>query len=129
MTLAAEEAGGEESEAVCLMTLHNAKGLEFDVVFLVGLEDGLLPHSRSIDSPHEIEEERRLFYVGLTRARERVFLSLVRRRNMFGSYRDAAPSRFLYDFRRPSFAGPTGRCRSRSSREGAPSAGRVQGTA
>ncbi len=97
VTLAAEEADGEEGEAVCLMTLHNAKGLEFDVVFLVGLEDGLLPHSRSVDSPHEIEEERRLFYVGLTRARERVFLSLVRRRNMFGSYRDAAPSRFLYD--------------------------------
>ena len=97
VTLAAEEAGGEESEAVRLMTLHNAKGLEFDVVFLVGLEDGLLPHSRSVDSPHEIEEERRLFYVGLTRARERVFLSLARRRNLFGSYRDAVPSRFLYD--------------------------------
>jgi DNA helicase-2/ATP-dependent DNA helicase PcrA len=97
VTLAAEEAGGEESEAVRLMTLHNAKGLEFDVVFLVGLEDGLLPHSRSVDSPREIEEERRLFYVGLTRARERVFLSLVRRRNLFGSYRDAVPSRFLYD--------------------------------
>ena len=97
VTLAAEEADGEESEAVRLMTLHNAKGLEFDVVFLVGLEDGLLPHSRSVDSPHEIEEERRLFYVGLTRARERVFLSLVRRRNLFGSYRDTVPSRFLYD--------------------------------
>jgi len=97
VTLAAEEAGGEESEAVRLMTLHNAKGLEFDVVFLVGLEDGLLPHSRSTDSPHEIEEERRLFYVGLTRAREKVFLSLARRRNLFGSYRDAVPSRFLYD--------------------------------
>lgn len=97
VTLAAEEAGGEESEAVRLMTLHNAKGLEFDVVFLVGLEDGLLPHSRSVDSPHEIEEERRLFYVGLTRAREKVFLSLARRRNLFGSYRDAIPSRFLYD--------------------------------
>ena len=97
VTLAAEEADGEESEAVRLMTLHNAKGLEFDVVFLVGLEDGLLPHSRSVDSPHEIEEERRLFYVGLTRARERVFLSLARRRNLFGSYRDTVPSRFLYD--------------------------------
>jgi len=97
VTLAAEETGGEETEAVRLMTLHNAKGLEFDVVFLVGLEDGLLPHSRSVDSPHEIEEERRLFYVGLTRARERVFLSLVRRRNLFGSYREAVPSRFFYD--------------------------------
>jgi DNA helicase-2/ATP-dependent DNA helicase PcrA len=79
------------------MTLHNAKGLEFDVVFLVGLEDGLLPHSRSADSPMEIEEERRLFYVGLTRARERAFLSLARRRNLFGSYRDTVPSRFLHD--------------------------------
>jgi DNA helicase-2/ATP-dependent DNA helicase PcrA len=97
MTLAAEEAGGEESEAVRLMTLHNAKGLEFDVVFLVGLEDGLLPHSRSADSPAELEEERRLFYVGLTRAREKAFLSLARRRNLFGSFRDAVPSRFLYD--------------------------------
>ena len=97
MTLAAEGTGGEESEAVRLMTLHNAKGLEFDVVFLVGLEDGLLPHSRSADSPAELEEERRLFYVGLTRAREKVFLSLARRRNLFGSFRDAVPSRFLYD--------------------------------
>ena len=97
MTLAAEEAGGEESEAVRLMTLHNAKGLEFDVAFLVGLEDGLLPHSRSVDSPAEIEEERRLFYVGLTRAREKAFLSLARRRNLFGSFRDTVPSRFLYD--------------------------------
>ncbi|MBP2669348.1 MAG: pcrA [Deltaproteobacteria bacterium] len=97
MTLAAEETGGKESEAVRLMTLHNAKGLEFDVVFLVGLEDGLLPHSRSADSPSELEEERRLFYVGLTRAREKAFLSLARRRNLFGSFRDAVPSRFLYD--------------------------------
>ena len=97
MTLAAEETGGEESEAVRLMTLHNAKGLEFDVVFLVGLEDGLLPHSRSLESSAELEEERRLFYVGLTRAREKAFLSLARRRNLFGSFRDTVPSRFLYD--------------------------------
>jgi DNA helicase-2/ATP-dependent DNA helicase PcrA len=97
MTLAAEETGGDEGEAVRLMTLHNAKGLEFDVVFLVGLEDGLLPHSRSLESPGELEEERRLFYVGLTRAREKAFLSLARRRNLFGSFRDTAPSRFLFD--------------------------------
>lgn len=97
MTLAAEETGVEESEAVRLMTLHNAKGLEFDVVFLVGLEDGLLPHSRSMESKAELEEERRLFYVGLTRAREKAFLSLARRRNLFGSFRDTVPSRFLYD--------------------------------
>jgi len=97
VTLAAGESAGEESAAVRLMTLHNAKGLEFDVVFLVGLEDGLLPHSRSLDSPMEIEEERRLLYVGLTRAREKAFLSLARRRNLFGSYREAVPSRFLHD--------------------------------
>ena len=97
MTLAAEENGSEESVAVRLMTLHNAKGLEFDVVFLVGLEDGLLPHSRSLESNAELEEERRLFYVGLTRAREKAFLSLARRRNLFGSFRDTIPSRFLYD--------------------------------
>jgi DNA helicase-2/ATP-dependent DNA helicase PcrA len=97
MTLAAEETGGDEAEAVRLMTLHNAKGLEFDVVFLVGLEDGLLPHSRSLEAAGELEEERRLFYVGLTRAREKAFLSLARRRNLFGSFRDTAPSRFLFD--------------------------------
>jgi len=97
VTLAAEESGGEESEAVRLMTLHNAKGLEFHTVFLAGLEDGLLPHSRSIESDAELEEERRLFYVGLTRARETVFLSMARRRNLFGNFKDTAPSRFLYD--------------------------------
>jgi len=97
MTLAAEETGRDETASVRLMTLHNAKGLEFDVVFLAGLEDGLLPHSRSLESAAELEEERRLFYVGLTRAREKAFLSLARRRNLFGSFRDAAPSRFLFD--------------------------------
>ena len=91
MTLAAEENGSEESVAVRLMTLHNAKGLEFDVAFLVGLEDGLLPHSRSLESKAELEEERRLFYVGLTRAREKAFLSLARRRNLFGSFRTRSP--------------------------------------
>ena len=97
VTLAAEESGGEESEAVRLMTLHNAKGLEFHTVFLAGLEDGLLPHSRSLESDAELEEERRLFYVGLTRAREAAFLSMARRRNLFGVFKDTAPSRFLYD--------------------------------
>jgi len=97
VTLAAEESSGEESEAVRLMTLHNAKGLEFNTVFLAGLEDGLLPHSKSLDSDAGLEEERRLFYVGLTRAREMAFLSLARRRNLFGLFKDTAPSRFLYD--------------------------------
>lgn len=91
------EEGGESENAVRLMTLHNAKGLEFDVVFLVGLEEGLLPHSRSSDSEPELEEERRLFYVGLTRARERAILSFARRRLLFGSRREAVPSRFLQE--------------------------------
>ncbi len=95
MSLSPKEALREDAAAVRLMTLHNAKGLEFDAVFLVGLEEGLLPHSRSADSDAEVEEERRLFYVGLTRAREKAFLSFVRRRLLFGSFREAVPSRFL----------------------------------
>jgi DNA helicase-2/ATP-dependent DNA helicase PcrA len=95
VSLSARDTGADPADAVRLMTLHNAKGLEFDVVFLLGVEEGLLPHARSDDSEKEIEEERRLFYVGLTRARERAFLSHARRRLLFGSFRDAIPSRFL----------------------------------
>ncbi len=83
--------------AVTLMTLHNAKGLEFDTVFLAGCEEGLFPHQRSIESD-DVEEERRLCYVGLTRARRRLQLSYSRRRRLFGSYDSNAfniPSRFL----------------------------------
>ncbi|MDP3710195.1 MAG: UvrD-helicase domain-containing protein [bacterium] len=81
--------------SVTLMTLHAAKGLEFPVVFMVGMEDGVLPHSRSIFNPMEIEEERRLCYVGLTRAKEKVFLSFALRRTQFGSIQANPPSRFL----------------------------------
>jgi DNA helicase-2/ATP-dependent DNA helicase PcrA len=95
VSLSGRDSGADPAEAVRLMTLHNAKGLEFDVVFLLGVEEGLLPHARSGDSETEIEEERRLFYVGLTRARERAFLSHARRRLLFGAVRDALPSRFL----------------------------------
>jgi DNA helicase-2/ATP-dependent DNA helicase PcrA len=76
------------------MTLHSAKGLEFPVVFLTGLEEGVFPHSRSLNQPEEIEEERRLCYVGLTRARDRLYLSWALHRRVHG-YGTGEPSRFL----------------------------------
>ena len=85
------EAGG-----VTLMTLHSAKGLEFPVVFLTGLEEGVFPHSRSMQEPEELEEERRLCYVGITRARERLMLSYALHRRIQG-YGVAEPSRFLLE--------------------------------
>ncbi|HKY61573.1 MAG TPA: 3'-5' exonuclease, partial [Gemmatimonadota bacterium] len=78
-----------------LMTLHNAKGLEFPVVFLAGCEDGLFPLARALDSPREFEEERRLFYVGLTRARDRVYLSYAHDRFRWGQSSAGGPSPFL----------------------------------
>ena len=97
VSLSARDTGADPPAAVRLMTLHNAKGLEFDAVFLLGMEEGLLPYARSGDSEGEVEEERRLFYVGLTRARERATLSFARRRALFGAFRDALPSRFLQE--------------------------------
>ncbi|MEB3339333.1 DNA helicase PcrA [Okeania sp.] len=83
-------------QAVSLMTLHSAKGLEFPVVFMVGLEQGLLPHFRSIDDPLSLEEERRLCYVGITRAEEQLFISYAtERRQLWGSREATAPSQFL----------------------------------
>ena len=87
----------EGTDAITLITLHQAKGLEFPVVFIVGLEEGLLPHSRSIDDPDQMEEERRLFYVGMTRAKERLYLTRVFRRVVWGNASPARPSRFLTD--------------------------------
>jgi DNA helicase-2/ATP-dependent DNA helicase PcrA len=80
---------------VLIMTLHAAKGLEFESVFLVGLEEGLLPHSRSLTGEGALEEERRLCYVGMTRAMERLHLSWARSRQVFGQRRVTEPSRFL----------------------------------
>lgn len=85
----------KSKESVTLMTLHSAKGLEFPVVFIVGLEEGILPHSRSLLSQLELEEERRLMYVGITRAKEKVYLCFTRQRNIFGSTQINPPSRFL----------------------------------
>lgn len=77
------------------MTLHSAKGLEFPVVFIVGLEEGLFPHSRSLDSEEELHEERRLCYVGMTRAKEELYLIWARTRHIFGRLNSCRPSRFL----------------------------------
>ena len=87
----------ERVDAPTLLTLHSAKGLEFPVVFIVGLEEGLLPHSRSMDNPDQMEEERRLCYVGLTRAKERLYLVYTFRRTFRGLSAISEPSRFLGD--------------------------------
>jgi DNA helicase II / ATP-dependent DNA helicase PcrA len=86
---------GDEVTKVSLMTLHSSKGLEFPVVFLVGLEQGLFPSYRSLDDPSAIEEERRLCYVGITRAQERLFISHARERRLYGNREIASPSLFL----------------------------------
>ena len=85
------------ADAVSLMTLHSAKGLEFDIVFLSGLEDGLLPHANSRDDLEGLEEERRLAYVGMTRARRPLALTGARTRFLFGQRQPTRPSRFLDD--------------------------------
>ena len=82
-------------DGVRLMTLHQAKGLEFSHVFIVGLEEGLLPHSRSIHTIHELEEERRLFYVGITRAKKKLYITYARRRFIFGRRGESVKSRFI----------------------------------
>jgi DNA helicase II / ATP-dependent DNA helicase PcrA len=83
------------ADAVSLMTLHNAKGLEFPVVFLSGMEDGLFPLARTFDEPEQLEEERRLFYVGITRAERKLYLTFARRRRRGGEWVDSMPSSFL----------------------------------
>ena len=98
----------ERPEAITLITLHQAKGLEFPVVFIVGMEEGLLPHSRSVDDPAELEEERRLCYVGVTRAKERLYLLRTFRRGFRGGSDPATPSRFLMDIPRELIMAPGG---------------------
>ena len=86
-----------ETQSVTLMTLHSAKGLEFPIVFLAGLEEGIFPHMRSLNSTSEMEEERRLMYVGVTRAEDILFVTHAKRRLIYGDYRYFTPSRFLQE--------------------------------
>ena len=99
LTHAALEAGehqaGDGQEALQMMTVHSAKGLEFDVVFITGLEEGLFPHEQSVTEPEGLEEERRLAYVAITRARHRLYLSHAQTRMLHGQTRYNIPSRFL----------------------------------
>ena len=87
----------KREEAIKLMTIHSAKGLEFPVVFLVGMEDGIFPHSRALFEQAELEEERRLCYVGITRAKEQLHLTYCRQRMLYGSPQFNPPSRFLFE--------------------------------
>lgn len=91
----ADESQGSADARVMMMTLHSAKGLEFPVVFIAGLEEGLFPHSRSSEDQAELEEERRLCYVGMTRARRKLYLASANRRRFYGEYRPSSPSRFI----------------------------------
>jgi len=98
VTLVSDVDGLDETlDAVTLITLHQAKGLEFPVVFIVGTEEGILPHFKSLDDPAQMEEERRLCYVGITRAKQRVYLVRAFRRSLMGSSTVNRPSRFLND--------------------------------
>jgi DNA helicase-2/ATP-dependent DNA helicase PcrA len=97
----------EKADAVTLITLHQAKGLEFPAVFIVGLEEGILPHRRSFDNPEEMEEERRLCYVGITRAKKRLYLLRSYRRSLFGGSTTNPPSRILQDIS-PHLISPRG---------------------
>ena len=92
---AGEGQAGAWEDCVQLMTLHSAKGLEFPQVFLCGMEEGLFPHQRSVEEPGRLEEERRLCYVGITRARQRVVLTCAERRRLYGSENYCLPSRFI----------------------------------
>lgn len=116
VSLVAEADNVDESvNAVTLLTLHAAKGLEFPIVFLAGMEDGVLPHSRSFDDAESMAEERRLFYVGVTRAKDQLFLSHAFRRTFFGSTEVSTPSRFLRDLPAELVEGDTPKQRREST--------------
>ena len=98
----------DDDDSITLITLHQAKGLEFPVVFMVGMEEGLLPHSRSMESEDQLEEERRLCYVGMTRAEKRRYLTRAFRRSLMGSTQAGPASRFLRDIPAELIAAGTG---------------------
>jgi DNA helicase-2/ATP-dependent DNA helicase PcrA len=96
-TLGSDADGQDADDAVVLMTMHSAKGLEFPIVFIIGMEEGVFPHSRALTDDEELEEERRLAYVGITRAEERLYLTSARIRTLFGRTMANMPSRFLQE--------------------------------
>jgi DNA helicase II / ATP-dependent DNA helicase PcrA len=104
--VADQDAYEGDADAVTLITLHAAKGLEFPVVFIAGLEEGLFPHSRALDDEQQLEEERRLAYVGITRAKRRLYLSHAWRRATWGMGQAAVPSRFLLEIPAELMIGP-----------------------
>ena len=115
----------DDDSQVTLMTLHSAKGLEYPVVFLVGMEEGVFPHIRSIGEPEQMEEERRLAYVGITRARQRLFLSSAWTRMLFGTTQYNPPSRFIEEIPAELVEEAGGNRRTgRSGRSADPGAGR-----
>jgi DNA helicase II / ATP-dependent DNA helicase PcrA len=116
VALVSEADNVDSDESVpTLLTLHAAKGLEFPVVFITGMEEGMLPHSRSLEDPEELAEERRLFYVGLTRAEERVYLLHAFRRTFFGETETSSPSRFLNEIPRALTSGGSAGTRRQES--------------
>ncbi|WP_182101913.1 DNA helicase PcrA [Niallia taxi] len=117
---------GNQADAVVLMTLHSAKGLEFPVVFLIGLEEGVFPHSRSLMEEAEMEEERRLAYVGITRAEQQLFITNAQMRTLFGRTNMNPPSRFIKEIPEDLLEGvPERKSESRfASRPAAPAAAR-----
>ncbi len=104
--VADQDAYAGDADKVTLITLHAAKGLEFDVVFISGLEEGVFPHARALDDPRQMEEERRLAYVGLTRARKRLYLTHAAQRATWGRSGFSVPSRFLIEIPEELMHGP-----------------------
>ena len=102
---------GEDEDAVLMMTMHSAKGLEFPVVFLAGMEDGLFPGFRAMEREEDMEEERRLCYVAVTRAKEQLYLTCAERRMLYGRTQYAHPSRFIDEMPRETLDSNIGESR------------------